>query len=119
MTRQQHRALDAPRILAYRTLLGLRHHSASEVHVTNEEVLYRVERVRLQDQIRRRRLVYLCTLFLTAPGGTGARTNMTNDSGPFDVAMDVSTINRCVLSASASFSNQSAERTQWGLYDVT
>lgn len=54
---------------------------------------------------------FIDTTLLKAPRVARARTKMTNGSGPFDVAMDVSTINRCVL-CSASISNQSAERTQ-------
>ena len=54
---------------------------------------------------------FIDTTLLTALRVARARTKMTNGSGPFDVAMDVSTINRCVL-CSASILNQSAERTQ-------
>ena len=58
---------------------------------------------------------FIDTTLLTAPRVARARTKMTNGSGPFDVAMDVSTINRCVFRKHLISFVPPRERSELGL----
>ena len=66
-TDSQFRALEAPRVQAYRYLQQRKHHEATELYHYDEDILVEAKRVPIRYLIRRRRLVYFATLLAEAP----------------------------------------------------
>eukprot|EP00959_Pyramimonas_sp_CCMP1952_P466950 9490776-Pyramimonas_sp.AAC.1 len=66
-TANDFKMLDSPRISSYRVIQARKHHAGSLRHFFDEEVLVKAMRTPLHTVVRRRRLIYFCTLFVNAP----------------------------------------------------
>eukprot|EP00959_Pyramimonas_sp_CCMP1952_P013730 290208-Pyramimonas_sp.AAC.1 len=67
MRQSQKKALEAPRLRSYRTAIGKQHHMETNDYTLDAEVLRLAKRVGIEHVIRRRRLIYVGSLFTTAP----------------------------------------------------